>query len=144
MSHGQATVERGFSVNKEVAVENLTERSFIAQRIIHDHIESVGGLANVEISKQLLTSSAGARQKYLSYLDDQKRSKVSQENALKRKSTMEEIDVLKKKNDSLKMMWRVFLSLQMNLLRELRIQETSLGLLNQTVYGEPLKKRWQR
>ena len=97
MSHGQATVERGFSVNKEVAVENLTERSFIAQRIIHDHIESVGGLANVEISKQLLTSSAGARQKYLSYLDDQKRSKVSQENALKRKSTMEEIDVLKKK-----------------------------------------------
>lgn len=34
MSHGQATVERGFSVNKEVAVENLKERSFIAQRII--------------------------------------------------------------------------------------------------------------
>ena len=30
MSHGQATVERGFSVNKEVAAENLTERSFIA------------------------------------------------------------------------------------------------------------------
>jgi len=96
-SHGQATVERGFSVNKEVAVENLTERSFIAQRIIYDHIESVGGLANVKISKQLLTSSAGARQKYLYYLDDHKRSKVSQENALKRKSTMEEIGVLKKK-----------------------------------------------
>ena len=98
MSHGQATVERGFSVKKEVAVENLTERSFIAQRIIHDHIESVVGLANVKISKQLLTSSAGARQKYLSYLDDQKRSKVSQENVLKRKSTMEEIDIdIKKK-----------------------------------------------
>ena len=76
MSHGQATVERGFSVNKEVAVENLTERSFIAQRIIHDHIESVGCLANVKISKQLLTSSARARQKYLSYLDDQKRSSL--------------------------------------------------------------------
>ena len=97
MSHGQATVERGFSVNKEVAVENLTERSFIAPRIIHDHIESVGGLANVKISKQLLTSSAGARQKYLSYLDDQNRSEVSHENALKSKSTLEEIDVLKKK-----------------------------------------------
>ena len=76
MSHGQATVERGFSVKKEVAVENLTERYFIAQRIIHDHIESVGGLANVKIPKQLLTSSAGARQKYLSYLDDQKRSSL--------------------------------------------------------------------
>ena len=97
MSHGQATVERGFSVKKEVAVENLTERSFIAQRIIHDHIESVGGLANVQISKQLLMSSAGARQKYLSHLEEQKRIKVSQEKMLKRKSTMEEIDVLKKK-----------------------------------------------
>ena len=48
-SHGQSTVNRGFSVNKEVAVENLSERSFIAQRIIHGHIESVGGLDNVQI-----------------------------------------------------------------------------------------------
>lgn len=97
MSHGQATVERGFSVNKEVAVENLSERSFIAQRIIHDHIESVGGLANVKISKQLLMASAGARQKYISYLEEQKRIKVSQENTLKRKAAMDGIDVLKKK-----------------------------------------------
>ena len=29
MSHGQSTVNRGFSVNKEVAVENLSERSFM-------------------------------------------------------------------------------------------------------------------
>ena len=49
MSHGQSIVNRGFSVNKEVAVENLSERSFIAQRIIHCHIESVGGLDNVQI-----------------------------------------------------------------------------------------------
>ncbi|CAH3031588.1 unnamed protein product [Pocillopora meandrina] len=97
MSHGQATVERGFSVNKEVAVENLSERSFIAQRIIHDHIESVGGLANVKISKQLLMASAGVRQKYISYLEEQKRIKVSQENTLKRKAAMDGIDVLKKK-----------------------------------------------
>ena len=66
MSHGQATVERGFSINKEVVVENLSERSFIAHRIVHDHIESVGGLANVQISKQLLMSFAVVRQKYLS------------------------------------------------------------------------------
>ena len=29
MSHGQSTVNRGFSVNKEVAVENPSERSFM-------------------------------------------------------------------------------------------------------------------
>ena len=49
MSHCQSTVNRGFSVNKEVAVENLSERSFITQRIIHGHIESVAGLDNVQI-----------------------------------------------------------------------------------------------
>ena len=84
MSHGQA------------AVENLSERLFIAQRIIHDHIESVAGLANLQITKQLLMSSAGAHQKYLSYLEE-KRIKVSQEKMLKRKVTMGEIDVLKMK-----------------------------------------------
>ena len=49
MSHGHSTVNRGFSVNKEVAVENLSERSFIAPRIILGHIESVGGLVNWHI-----------------------------------------------------------------------------------------------
>ena len=49
MSHGQSSFNRGFSVNKEVAVENLSERSFIAPRIIHGHIESVGGLVNWHI-----------------------------------------------------------------------------------------------
>ena len=49
MSHGQSTVNRGFSVNKEVAVENFSDSLFIAQRIIHGHIESVGGLVNWHI-----------------------------------------------------------------------------------------------
>ena len=34
LSHGQASVERGFSVNKEVSVEHLAETSLIAQRTI--------------------------------------------------------------------------------------------------------------
>jgi len=34
LSHGQASVEWGFSVNKEIEVENLHEHSLVAQRII--------------------------------------------------------------------------------------------------------------
>lgn len=34
LSHGQASVERGFSINKQVAVENLAELSYISQRVI--------------------------------------------------------------------------------------------------------------
>ena len=38
LSHGQADVERGFSANKELLVENLNEESLIAQRLVKDHI----------------------------------------------------------------------------------------------------------
>ena len=34
LSHGQATVERGFSSNKEVMVENLAQHSLVAQRVM--------------------------------------------------------------------------------------------------------------
>jgi hypothetical protein len=45
LSHGQASVEKGRSVNKEVSVEHLAETSLIAQRTIVDHISSVGGFS---------------------------------------------------------------------------------------------------
>ena len=34
LSHGQASVERGFSINKEMIVENQKEMSLVAQRLI--------------------------------------------------------------------------------------------------------------
>ena len=44
LSHGQASVERGFSVNKEIEVENLLKHSLVAQRTICDYVEAVGGV----------------------------------------------------------------------------------------------------
>ncbi|KAL1276124.1 hypothetical protein QQF64_035747 [Cirrhinus molitorella] len=69
--HGQASVERGFSINKELIVENPRERSLLAQRLIVDHVRFVGGVTKVEITKELLLSAAGARQKYHGYLDEE-------------------------------------------------------------------------
>ena len=37
LSHGQSAVERGFSVNKELLVENLKKVSIVNQRIVYDH-----------------------------------------------------------------------------------------------------------
>ena len=34
LSHGQASVERGFSINKEISVENMTVQTLISQRVI--------------------------------------------------------------------------------------------------------------
>lgn len=97
LSHGQASVERGFSVNKEVMVENLKEHSLIAQRIIHDHVNHVGGLLNIAYTKELLLSAASARQKYHMYLDEQRRQKQDELRAQKRKGLMEEITEIKAK-----------------------------------------------
>ena len=40
LSHGQASVERGFSVNKNLLVENLQESSLIAQRRVVDYMDA--------------------------------------------------------------------------------------------------------
>ena len=54
LSHGQTSVERGFSVNKEIMLENMLEHTLKAQQTISDHIKSVGGALNVRITKELV------------------------------------------------------------------------------------------
>ena len=59
---GQASVECGFSVNKQVEMGNLTEDTFVAKCLICDHVISVGGLKNIDISnKALLLAASSAR-----------------------------------------------------------------------------------
>ena len=38
--HGQSQVERGFSVNKEIVIENLHSSSFSAQCIVYDYLKA--------------------------------------------------------------------------------------------------------
>ena len=67
LSHWQASVERGFSVNKQIELDNLAEDTFVAKRIC-DHVTSVGGLQNIDASdKHLLLAASSVWQKYLCY-----------------------------------------------------------------------------
>lgn len=95
LSHGQASVERGFLINKELIVENQKEASLVAQVV--GHIRTVGGVTNVQITKELLISVSGARQKYHSYLDDQRRAREQEKRGEKRKALADELDELKRK-----------------------------------------------
>lgn len=95
LSHGQATVERGFSVNKEVEVENLKEHSTIAQRMICDYVKSVGGILNVEVTKEMMQSASQARHKYEEYVAKQKEAKSTEQEKRKRKFLEESITELK-------------------------------------------------
>ena len=40
LSHEQSSIERGFSVNKEILDSNLRERALISQRLVYDHFTS--------------------------------------------------------------------------------------------------------
>lgn len=58
LSHGQETVERGFSQNKEIMADNLSEHCLRAQRVIIDNINHVEGIQNIVIDKQILISAS--------------------------------------------------------------------------------------
>ena len=55
--HGQSAVGRGFSVSKELLVENLKKVSIVNQSIVYDHfIASEVKLNEFSISNELLKS----------------------------------------------------------------------------------------
>ncbi len=64
VSHGQATVERGFSTNKGITTTNISPDTIISRRLVKDHILSVGGLQNVKVTPQLLQYMAGSYRRY--------------------------------------------------------------------------------
>lgn len=64
LSHGNANVERGFSVNSECLVENMHEELLIAQRTVYDHVRTVGGVEKVDLCKPLLHAARNAHSLY--------------------------------------------------------------------------------
>ncbi|KAF4114236.1 hypothetical protein G5714_004459 [Onychostoma macrolepis] len=77
LSHGQATVERGFSVNKEVEADNIQEDTVVAQRMICDYVSVCGGVLKVPLTKEILAAAASARSQYRLHLDQEKRKQES-------------------------------------------------------------------
>jgi len=85
-------------VNKQIEADNLAEDTFVAKRIICDHVTSVDGLQNIDASdKHLLLAATSARQKYLSYMEDEKKKKECSGRGQKRKLLNDEIEEFQKK-----------------------------------------------
>ncbi|KAI8772163.1 mediator of RNA polymerase II transcription subunit 2 [Biomphalaria glabrata] len=97
LSHGQAQVERGFSVNKETMCINMIERTLIAKRLIYDSIKAIGGFTNLLISSNMRMAAASARSKYRIYpierAEEEKRKNLKR----KRDNQLEELEAMKAK-----------------------------------------------
>uniref|UniRef100_A0A915JTU7 Uncharacterized protein n=1 Tax=Romanomermis culicivorax TaxID=13658 RepID=A0A915JTU7_ROMCU len=76
LSHGNASVESGFSINDDLLVENLQEASLINQRMVYDSIKHHGGPSNIDITKELLKSVKASSSRYKSALDEKKQQKA--------------------------------------------------------------------
>ena len=80
LSHGQAAVERGFSLNNSSVKTNMTPLSIISRRIVKDHL-----IANnlkphtLEITSQLIKDFRSAHQKYVNQLKEEKKNKQKTE-----------------------------------------------------------------
>lgn len=98
MSHGQASVERGFSVNKEILVENQHEKSLIAQRLVWDGLKCAGGIENIEITKNMIHCARNSHARYVEELEAQKKEKKEkQKQTLDKKRKVDTINTLEQK-----------------------------------------------
>lgn len=101
LSHGQASVERGFSINKEIESENMLEESLVAHRLVYNYITIHGGVTKVALTPDLLKSVMAARSRYRVHLDEQRKKKEREEQGRKRADMEEELHDLKVRRDSL-------------------------------------------
>ena len=98
LSHGQASVERGFSVNKSLLLENLSAEGLISRRIVYDHMNFHNLTPeNFIINPALRKSVRNARNEYEKYLEEKRKEKLHFEKDLKRKVIQEETVAVKRK-----------------------------------------------
>lgn len=96
LSHGQATVERGFSINKQVEICNIQVDTVIAQRVVCDYVSMHGGVTKVPLTPELLSSVTSARVRYRMHLESERKKKETQAHSQRRIMIEEELEQLKK------------------------------------------------
>ena len=124
MSHGQSTVERGFSTNKDILKTNMGKETLKAYRLVYDGLVNAPKMKTSEdkqakdkqakdkqanetdkgyqldvslipVTKKMMEACRNARQKYDAYLEEQKRKKVASAEETRKKSVKEQLTSLK-------------------------------------------------
>lgn len=97
VSHGQASIERGFSINKDVLAPNMLEKTIIAQRLVCDGVASSLDekkcLQDFVVTKSLLQSCKVASTKYKNFLKEQRLSNQCNELKEEKKKLVEDLNL---------------------------------------------------
>ena len=95
-SYGQSQIERGFSINKSLLVENMHEKSICAQPLVSDFVKSSNKeLHEIEIENELILSCKTAHRKYKIDLEDAASSSTNDEKSRKREMILDETEGVK-------------------------------------------------
>ena len=80
-----------------VADVNLSASNLIAPRLVNNHVNAIGGLENMTITKELMASTHAARWSYQASLLEKQQSKKQLQNNEKRKLQEKEVSYLEEK-----------------------------------------------
>ena len=99
VSHGNARVESGFSVNGEILLPNMYGETIVAQRFVHEAIQKVGGTTKIEITNEMMKSVKASYKKFNSANEEKKKCQLEAQKRTveKRKATLELKEVVAKK-----------------------------------------------
>ena len=105
LSHGQAVVERGYSLGKSSLQTNITEESIIAKKVIQDHLQSNKiNISTYNVPNKLIFSCNSACSKYKASLKgkakETERDKQKEKTELLQKEIDELVDKEKKLNST--------------------------------------------
>lgn len=72
LAHGNARVESGFSINDDLLIENMKEESMVANRLVYEGVMKEGGVAAVQIGKEMMEEVDKAHKRYAANLELQR------------------------------------------------------------------------
>ena len=76
LSHENARVEAGVSINEDMLSENMSEEALAAHRIVYDGVMNSGGLENNKVDKEMMKYVDKAHSQYLHYLKTSKENQT--------------------------------------------------------------------
>ena len=84
--HGQASVKCGYSVNKDLLIENLHEKTVVALRTVHDSISTLEDhFIKLPLTPAMKRHVKSARMRYGQYLDELKKERLNEQQRKKRR-----------------------------------------------------------
>ena len=82
MSHGQASVERGFSLNDSMKQTNIAPETIISKRLIKDYIlANKITLDKVDITRDMIKAFTKSYMLYVQHLEKERKKKFISEQA---------------------------------------------------------------